>query len=217
MEFEVMAGTPGLTLDQVAHILVPGRGRAADGFGITPEGAERVAVAAALFAEVVAARDGVVVCSGYKSPSDLTGAPWTTPEAPGEIFQGRPEADAMVAELIASGLASSRVRPERHSLDTVTNLLRSEHEGHFGDARPVAIVSHRSHLRRILSVIAPRTLRRPYLGVAVPRPDTPPSRLVTLASLIACVGLPTDPSRAIAAATRRSELLWSATRPFPRS
>jgi uncharacterized SAM-binding protein YcdF (DUF218 family) len=170
MDFEVLPGTRGLALDQVAHILVPGRGRDAAGFDLTPPAAARVAVAGSLFREVVGAHGGRVVCSGYKSPADDKGSPWTTPDAPGEIFQGRPEADAMRQALIAAGFDPDFVRAERHSVDTVTNLIRSENESHFGDPRPVAIVSHRSHLRRILTVIAPRTLRRPYLGVVVPSP-----------------------------------------------
>ncbi|GAA4599504.1 hypothetical protein BJY16_003100 [Actinoplanes octamycinicus] len=172
LNFEILPGTPGLTLAEVAHVLVPGRGRTATGDGLTPEGAARVAVAADLFRSLPVA--GRIVCAGYKSPLDSKGRPWTTPEAPGEVFQGVPEADLMREVLLASGLDPFSVRPERHSIDTVANLLRSESEGHFGDPRPVAIVSQRSHLRRILSVIAPYTLRRPYLGVVVPSPFPAP-------------------------------------------
>ncbi|WP_203823973.1 YdcF family protein [Actinoplanes palleronii] len=210
MGFEVLPGTPGLILDQVAHILVPGRGRAADGLGLTPLGAARVTVAAELHRSGLG---GVIVCSGYKSPIDGKGAPWTAPDAPGETFQGMPEADAMRDSLLASGFNPDVVRVERRSVDTVTNLLRCENEGHFGDDRPVAIVSQRAHLRRILTVIAPRALRRPYLGVVAPEPlPLPESRLAALISRMIVTGLPRDPARAIASAHRRSELLWSSAR-----
>ncbi len=204
-----MAGTPGLDLDQVAHILVPGRGRDAAGFDLTPAAAARVAVAAALFREVVGERGGRVVCAGYKSPADDKGTPWTTPEAPGETFRGRPEADAMREALINSGLDPSSVRAERHSVDTVTNLLRAEGESHFGDQRPVAIVSQRAHLRRILGVIAPRALLRPYVGIVVPDFDVDRENpLTTLVSRVIVTALPRDPARAIAVADRRATRLW---------
>lgn len=205
MRFEVVAGTPGLALAEVAHILIPGRGRDRGGFGITREGLERVTVAKALHDEVVGARLGRIVCSGYKSPSDLQGDAWSPPDSPDEVFAGMPEADLMRAELVRMGVAENVVRVERHSVDTVTNLLRSEAEGHFGDRRPVAIVTHRRHLLRAMSIIAPRTLRRPYLGIAVPEErGGAESRLVRLASFLIAVNLPEDPERAVSIATRRA-------------
>ncbi|GIF11744.1 DUF218 domain-containing protein [Actinoplanes teichomyceticus] len=204
----MLPGTRGLTLDQVAHVLVPGRGRDATGLGLTPAAAARVAVAASLYRRI-GARGGRIVCSGYKSPADGKGPPWTTPEAVGEVFRGRPEADAMRSELVALGIDPDRVRPERRSIDTVTNLIRSEHEGHFGDPRPVAIVSQRAHLHRILAVIAPRALRRPYLGVVVPEPVEVGEHPLTAAfSLLIASALPRDPARAISTAHRRASHLW---------
>ncbi|WIM97977.1 ElyC/SanA/YdcF family protein [Actinoplanes oblitus] len=220
LSFEILPGTPGLALAEVAHVLVPGRGRTATGDGLTPEGAARVAVAADLFRTLGADR-GVIVCAGYKSPADHKGRPWTTPEAPGEVFCGVPEADLMRDALLASGGDPFLVRAERHSVDTVTNLLHAE--SHFGDSRPVAIVSQRSHLQRILPIIAPRTLRRPYLGVVVPplSPGAVPSSmpgvvpppdsehfLADLASRVIAARLPADPARAATVATRRAVLLW---------
>ncbi|MFF0374731.1 YdcF family protein [Actinoplanes missouriensis] len=201
MDVEVLPGTPGLTLDSVAHVLVPGHGRDATGAGLNPGGADRCRVAAALGVP------GRIVCSGYKSPIDHKGTQWTTTEAPGEIFQGVPEADLMRAWLIEAGVAPHVIRVERHSVDTVTNLLRAEHEGHFGDDRPVAVVAQRGHLRRILSVVAPRTLRRPYLGVVVPG-ATRETPLAALVSRLISARLPPDPAAAITTATRRSQLLW---------
>ncbi|GAA2710112.1 YdcF family protein [Actinoplanes palleronii] len=210
MTFEILPGTPGLTLDEVAHVLIPGRGRNAAGDGLTSLSAARVEVAAFLYRDAVGERGGRVVCSGYRSPVDNKGRRWTTEDAPGEFFQGLPEADAMRRNLAGFGIPPELIRVERHSVDTVTNLLRSEHEGHFGDSRPVAIVAQRAHLSRMLSIIAPRTLRRPYLGVIVPesRPESE-SPLTNLSSRVISAHLPTDPQRAITVATRRAESIWS--------
>jgi hypothetical protein len=86
---------------------------------------------------------------------------------------GIPEADAMRHGLLALGVLPAEIRVERHSIDTVTNFVRSEWEDHFGDTRPVAIVAQRSHLGRMLRIIAPRTLRRDYLGIVVPEDGQP--------------------------------------------
>ena len=208
MRFEVLPGTAGLALQEVAHILIPGHGRNSDAAGLTPGGADRCRTALALHEHL---GRGLIVCSGYKSPVDGKGMTWTASDAPGETFRGVPEADLMRSYLMAAAADPAVIRVERHSVDTVTNLLRAEHEGHFGDDRPVAIVAQRGHLRRILSTIAPRTLRRPYLGVVVPATGharenplaVPVSRLIS-------ASLPADPIAAIATATRRSEFLWGA-------
>jgi hypothetical protein len=71
--------------------------------------------------------------------------------------------------LVLLGARESDAYAERYSIDSATNFLRSELEGWFSDARPVAIVAQRSHLQRMLRLIVPRSLRRPYLGVVVPR------------------------------------------------
>jgi hypothetical protein len=192
VEFEVLPGTPGLTLDRVAHVLVPGHGRNHDGSGLTPGGADRCRTALAL--HLALAVPGLIVCSGHKSPADRKG--------------GLPEADLMRAWLVSAGADPAVLRVERHSVDTVTNLLRSEHEGHFGDDRPVAVVAQRAHLRRILSVVAPRTLRRPYLGVVVPGGAPRENPLAAPMSRLITTGLPADAPAAIEAATHRAERLW---------
>lgn len=206
MDFKVLSGTPGLTLNQVAHILVPGYGRSADGTGLNPGGADRCRIALTLHRHL---ERGVIVCAGYKSPVDGKGEAWTTPAAPGETFRGVPEADLMRDWLLAEGADPDVIRVERRSIDTVTNLLRAEHEGHFGDRRPVAIVAQHGHLKRILTVVAPRTLRRAYLGVVVPAPG--PARenpLAGVVSRVICAFLPADPAAAIATASRRAEGVW---------
>ncbi|WP_430789795.1 YdcF family protein [Actinoplanes sp. G11-F43] len=202
MEFDLLPGTPGLTLDQVEHVLVPGYGRSGDGTGLTPGGLDRCRTGLDLHRHL---GRGMIVCSGYKSPADGQGRPHVVG---GVTFQGVPEADLMRTWLLAAGAPAEAVRAERHSIDTVTNLLRSDPL--FGDDRPVAIVSHRPHLQRILGVIAPRTLRRPYLGVVVPAEVSVPERpLITVLSWLISTGLPPGPAAADVA-TRRSERLWRA-------
>jgi uncharacterized SAM-binding protein YcdF (DUF218 family) len=164
-----------------------------------------------LYDLAVRPNEGRIICSGYKSPADDKGKNWSSEDAPGEVFRGIPEADIIRTELMRLGVPETDVYAERHSIDTVTNLLRSEREGWFGDARPVAIVAQRSHLQRILRVIAPRTLRRPYLGVVVPeadeRAESPLARLVSVCIL---TGLPDR--RAIDVAERRTRWIWRAVR-----
>jgi uncharacterized SAM-binding protein YcdF (DUF218 family) len=200
--FEVLPGTAGLTLGDVAHVLVPGHGRDDEATGLTPGGADRCRTAAGLHHSGL---PGVIVCAGYKSPIDRKGRPWS---ASGEVFQGVPEADLMRSWLVDAGIDEAAIRVERHSVDTVTNLLRAEHENHFGDHRPVAIVAQRGHLRRIL-MLAPRLLRRPCLGVVVPAAgSTRENPLAVPVSRLISARLPSDPAAAIKAATRRAQLLW---------
>lgn len=209
MSFRIIMGTAGLTLHDVAHVLVPGRGRDDTGHGLTDEALDRVTVARELYDDVVSPAGGRIVCSGYKSPIDRKGAPWSPRGAPDQVFTGVPEADLMKRELVRLGVPAGAVSAERHSIDTVTNFLRSELEDHFGDDRPVAIVAQADHLRRIIDVIAPRTLRRGFLGVVVPQ-DRPvaESPLVTLASRIIVARLPDEPHGAIVRATARANLVW---------
>ncbi|MEV0899331.1 hypothetical protein [Actinoplanes sp. NPDC049802] len=75
----------------------------------------------------------------------------------------------------------------------------------------MAIVAQAGHLRRILVVVAPRALRRPYLGVVVPG-GVPESPLAMPVSRLISAGLPRDPARVIAIATRRAERLWGLAR-----
>lgn len=200
VEFEVLPGTPGLTLTDVAHVLIPGYGRIDDATALPPGAIERCGTGLALHRLLDGGR---IVCSGYKSPADSTGTPLVID---GRVYQGVPEADLMRSWLLTEGAGPSSVRAERDSVDTVTNLLRSDRC--FGDGRPVAIVSHRFHLQRILRVIAPRTLRRPYLGVVVPGGPGREKPIITVLSWLTTVALPPSPDAAITAATRRAGLLW---------
>ncbi|MFC4066263.1 YdcF family protein [Actinoplanes subglobosus] len=211
MAFEVWPGSAGLVLAEVTHVLVPGRGRAESGFALNPEAIDRVDVAQRLFDEIGRQAHGRIVCAGYKSPIDRRGTPWRPDGLPGEVYCGMPEADLMRDELVRRGVPAESVQVERRSIDTVTNFLRAEGEGHFGDARPVAIVAQADHLERMINVIAPRTLRREYLGIVVPQyPPRTESPIVTLASRAILFGLPEDPETAITKATTRAEYVWRA-------
>jgi uncharacterized SAM-binding protein YcdF (DUF218 family) len=213
MTIEIIDGRGGASMNDLAHVLVPGRGRDSAGTGLTVDARDRVTVARALYDLGVRANQGRIICSGYKSPSDLKGENWSPPDSPGEVFRGIPEADIMRAELIRLGVPETDVYAERHSIDTVTNFLRSEREGWFGDARPVAIVAQRSHLERMLRVIAPRTLRRPYLGVVVGEAqESVESPLASLVSACVLARLPAGDQRAIKVADRRAERIWRAAR-----
>jgi len=195
MGLEVLPGTAELR--DVAHILVPGRGRDATGFGLPEQALARLTVAHQLFDEVAGPAGGRVVCSGYKTPVDHR--------------DGLPEAEMMKAELVRQGVPGESIVAESRSIDTVTNFLRTEIEGFFGDDRPVAIVAQQHHLDRMMTVIAPRTLRRGYVGVVVP--EQRPGRegpLVTLVSRIILTGLPDDPEPRIETAERRARHIWRA-------
>ena len=115
--------------------------------------------------------------------------------------------------LVGLGVAPEYIFVERHSIDTTSNFLRSELEGHFGDSRPVAIVAQPAHLIRMISIIAPRTLRRPYLGVVVPETEeSRESRLVSAVSAMILACLPSDACRAIRKAERRATGMWHIAR-----
>ncbi|SRR5579875_16267 len=207
--FEVVAGTPGLGLADVAHILVPGRGRDRSGFGLNGDAYDRISTAYSLYKLTTLPKGGRIVCSGYKSPSDHKGVSWSPPESPNEVFCGMPEADIMRRELVQLGVRAGDIEVERHSIDTVGNFLRSELEGHFGDDRPVAIVAQRAHLDRILRIIAPRTLRRDYLGVIVgDSSGDDESMLASAVSNCVLAGLPTSSDESISRAERRVQMFW---------
>ena len=208
---ETIEGQGGVSLADVAHVLIPGRGRDATATGLTSEAHDRVVTARELYDLTVLPHGGRIICSGYKSPSDTKGTSWSPADAPGEIFLGIPEADLMRADLIHLGVPGRDIYAERHSIDTVTNFLRSELEGWFGDSRPAVIVAQRSHLERMMRVIAPKTLRRPYLGVVVPEgQEDAESPLVSLVSAAILTGLPDR--RRIEVAQRRAVWLWRAAR-----
>jgi len=185
-EFTFMEGSPGLSPDDVAHVFIPGRGRNADATGISPESEDRVVVGAEFYASRRANPTtqrslGNFVCAGYKSPADSNGEPWRHPvdHYNGPTFTGKPEAFGMndvldqinpsLLEDFGYGVPVGRRRLEPFSIDTVTNFAQAEALRLFGDNEdPVIIAAQAGHLERILKHVAPKILRRPYLGLVVP-------------------------------------------------
>lgn len=213
-EFIIAEGSPGLRLDEVVHTMVPGRERSSSPDGLSQPGHDRLVHGVEFYQfqrQRLAEKIGLFVCSGYKTPRDVSGELWT-PEDSDEEFIGRPEADSMAKLAISLGLDPGAVRIERHSIDTVTNFARTEYEGHFGvgDERAVAIVAQAEHLDRILTDIAPKILRRDYLGVVVPEGDTPDKDgfVPRLASRAGLFGIDTSAPDAAEKIIKRSEQIW---------
>lgn len=146
------------------YILVPGRGRGPDGDSLSSMAAARAVEAARIFKQTsVAEKGGYIITSGYKSPADKSGEPDTFLRG----YVGTPEADLLKDVIVAAGVPGQYVRVERDSIDTVTNFAFVEMKSFFQDDGAVAIVAQRAHLTRMLSIIAPRTLRRKYVGIVV--------------------------------------------------
>ena len=210
MSFEVIDGSAGLTLDEVAHIMVPGRGRDATGVGISWKSAERTDYAATLYvAEAFEDREGLMVLSGNKTPGDKRPG---IPEAEGmnnRLDQIAPELLALYGRTVP--VANRRL--EARSIDTVTNFTQTEAHLLFGDDRPVAIVSHAQHLERILRYVAPKTLRRDYIGVVVPEAsdqvdvDTKAAEIVSKTVLFG-VRKSLDRERMLRITDRRARAIW---------
>jgi hypothetical protein len=49
MQLVTLQGTPGVEVSAVAHILIPGRGRDASGFGLNSAAADRIVMARSLY------------------------------------------------------------------------------------------------------------------------------------------------------------------------
>lgn len=207
----ILPGTPGLVSTDVVHIIIPGGGRVG-GSALSERSLRRTRYAAALYHQWgLADRDGLIVCSGYKSPADVDGVPWSPPDAPEERFVGIPEADLMRDILLAEGISNRVIRVERHSIDTVTNFVRTEVAGYFDAGTAVAIVSQEGHLRRILDIVAPRTLSRPFLGVAVADSTrrTVEGMATRLASRVILFGVAPETHGILAITDRRAHRVWS--------
>jgi uncharacterized SAM-binding protein YcdF (DUF218 family) len=209
--FETLDGSRGLRLDEVGYVLIPGRGRNQTADGLSIVGLDRTVYAADFFVSLQLSKvAGVIVASGYKSPADTAGQPWFTPEEPGVEFQGKPEADCMRDVLLRLGIGKAAISVERHSFDTVTNFIYSENQGHFADDRPVAIIAQPQHLERMVKIIAPRTLRREFMGIVVPA-DIHPDREVLLTSLVSramLAGIHPNSRDIVGRTTRRAETFW---------
>jgi hypothetical protein len=107
-------------------------------------------------------------------------------------------------------MARKAIRVERKSTDTVTNFTRTEAGYFFGDDRPVAIVAQEQHLERIMRVIAPRTLRRDYLGLIVPENGQVWTEGFARRALSRAILLGMNPytPKLVEKTSRRSELVW---------
>jgi len=215
-EPQIIEGTPGLKLEEAVHIMLPGRGRSADGESISSQTMDRVAYGARLYhSGGFAEKSGVVVCSGYKTPAETLGMNHLIEDDQGESFWfvGVPEAHSARDLLIRLAVPEDVVRREMKSIDTVTNFTRTEYEDHFGedDDRPVAIVAQESHLERMISEIAPRTLRRDYLGVVVPETGEKnvDGRAALLVSKLILAGIQRDTPDIIEVTDRRARRVWA--------
>jgi hypothetical protein len=224
----VAEGSPGLTLDEVAHATILGRGRNSQG-EISSRTRARVDVGALVFAQYDL--PGNFVMSGGKSPGDPNSTLWAPehdayPEYNGETFQGKPEAFGMderldeiseELELMFEGRAVpvDRRNLDPYSLDTVTNITQIEAGDLYGDndERPTLYVAQAAHLERIMK-IASKVARRPYLGVVVPEAandidsDSLAAKLVTGAILLGVSERRMDPQRALDVTHKRATNIW---------
>lgn len=207
--YKFAEGSPGVTIYDVSHLMVPGRYRSPDGMGLSDLTAQRVDAAADFYRDkALASHGGVVVASGYKSPNDHVGEPWR--DEYGVEYEGIPEAFSIRARFLGrKGCEGADVRVEAKSVDTVTNFTESQR--FFPDERPVGIVAQEAHLERILDIIAPRTMKRPYVGIVVPEitghydKDGLPARLV---SRWVARGLTPETENASAIAEARVQNIW---------
>jgi hypothetical protein len=70
---ETIAGRDGVSLHDLAHVLVPGLGRDDSGTGLTADARVQVATARMLCDLAARPNEGRIICSGYKSPADTRG------------------------------------------------------------------------------------------------------------------------------------------------
>jgi DUF218 domain len=209
--FEIAEGSRGLRVEEVAHVFIPGRGRNTTGDGLTDSGIARTDQAADFYIDQdLESRGGVIVPSGYKTPAENHGKPWCPEDSPSEVYIGIPEAELMRRRLLERGIGATAIRADRHPIDTVTNFTSAEAGGYFPDGRPVAIVAQEEHLARMLKIIAPRTLRREYLGVVVPEtgPKEHDSIFARMFSRVALLGITPETEDAAEITMRRVQRMW---------
>ena len=216
---KVMPGTPGLEWTDVVHLMIPGRGRSADGMGLSEQTSERVRHAVKIYERLgLWGKGGRIICSGYKTPGDTKGDACMYE---GERFTGKPEAVAMKELLIELGIPEEAIAVEYHSIDTAMNFVRSEQEHRFGkfgpglDYRPVGIIAQEAHLQRMLKYIAPKTLQRRFMGIIAPEADDKKKdadrRAASLESQFVLAGVSRHTlDKTIRAANARAEFTWAA-------
>jgi hypothetical protein len=209
--FEVLQGSLGLSINDVAHVLVPGRGRNDTGDGLSARGLERAHFAATFYLDQqLEERGGVIVPTGYKTPADKAGNPWRSSDNASELYTGIPEAESMRQLFLSRGIGKSAIRAERNSFDTVTNFVYAENHGHFPDDKPVAIISQEQHLERMIKLIAPKTLRRDYLGIIVPEgaEKDADNIFAKSESYAVLLGIKPDSHRIVQKTTKRASTIW---------
>lgn len=231
-DFEIAYSSSGVTLAETAHVLIPGRGRDSTGYGLSQATKDRLTTATQLYYAHLNERrqqdfDGMIVTSGYKTPGDRNGHKQMLFDAANNrrrIYRGHPEAYSGRLLLTHEfGVPESLISSEINSIDSVTNLVRSEQERHFDrnrisnpsgkhDDRPVAIVAQSAHLARIVECIAPRTLRRDFVAVIVPETGEvdEDSNLGRQFSRAVTIGLHPDTPLAIARTHVSASILWQA-------
>jgi hypothetical protein len=206
--YQMMEGTPGIGENDIAHLIVPGRYRTPDGMGAHPFTEQRALMAANFYvAHALDLQEGIIVPSGYKNPGDKSGEPWEDED--GTVFSGIPEAYSMGAIMEANGVQRGYIRPEVKSVDSVTNLLNSQEK--LPDDRPVAIVAQEEHLDRFLKRIAPRTMRRDYVGILVPELPSNPDHDNMLSNLVTRIiirGVDIDNPNSQELAAAHAEQAW---------
>lgn len=211
MIIEMMANPDSPAITEIKHLMIPGRGRDRTGHGLSKQTIARVVHAARVYRELdLWLNEGRIVCSGYKTPADQNGQPY---RYRGEVFQGVPEALSSMALLWELGVDPGATRADPHSIDTATNFVFTEQGKLFGDGAPVGIVAQRSHLERMMEIVAPRTLRRPYIGIVAPETseqedhDSLSGRLVSRAVLL---GVRPEQENSAKRVERRVKALWGA-------
>lgn len=227
-EFEVRPGTTDMAavMEHGADVLLPGRGRAANGTALPEAGLARVELGASVYQWLGhIGLGGLIITTGYKTPAENNGELWRPDKKnlnglvladrdAGREYIGPPEGILMAHQLINRGISPADIRCECQSIDTTTNFVFTEQRGYFSDdRRPVIIVAQEGHLKRMLRYVAPKTLRRPYLGIAVPEPGEgekdQDSIAASLFSRAALMGITPDTKNADGKVERRVKSLWS--------
>jgi len=124
----------------------------------------------------------------------------------------------MAELLVKKGIKLGSIREERQSTDSVTNLAFLERDGLLPPDEPVAIIAQAEHLDRILAVIVPKTLRRPFAGIVAPEAseeldrDTRAARTVSQLVLLGIFPSRLNPEMLAGKVDRRVRAMWALTR-----
>ncbi len=167
MRPSILVGEAPLTLPEVECVIVPARGRSDAGKRLSLLSLDRVDFTMELLHSGTLPAVMSVLCSGGWSPGEVQNLR-DLPRRYAPIDRVNTEAALMRQAFIDGGLPAGILSMEDESIDSVTNLVFVEHLGYLPDGAPVAIVAQKEHLSRFIHIIAPRVLRRPFLGILVP-------------------------------------------------